>query len=191
MKIRAAALLTLATFATLSGASSAQAQISNPVKFTIFGGAALPVGDTKDAVKTGYTVGGALDFRVPLSPLGIRGEVVYSGLDAKGLDGSGFNADVSDFGANINLVGWLPTLPGAPMQAYFTGGPSFSHLKVSASGNGLSESAAENHWGFNLGAGLQFSLGGLGTRLDARYRRISMGDGDNFSIIPITFGITF
>lgn len=183
MKIRAAVLLSLATYALLSPASTAQAQISNPVKFTIFGGAAFPVGDTRDFYKTGYTVGGALDLRVPLSPLGIRGEVVYSALDAKGLSGTGVDADVTDFGANLNLVGWLPTLPGAPVQAYFTGGPSFSRLKPSGF-------EAENHWGFNLGAGLQFSLGGLGTRLDARYRRIST-DGEAFSIIPLTFGITF
>jgi len=30
-----------------------------------------------------------------------------------------------------------------------------------------------------------------GTRLDVRYRRISMGDGVNYQTIPITFGVTF
>ena len=189
MKIRSAVLLSFVTFASLASSSAASAQISNPVKFTIFGGAALPVGDTQDAVKTGYTVGGALDLRVPLSPLGFRGEIVYSGLDAKGLGGTGVDADVSDFGANLNLVAWFPT--PTPVRPYFTAGPSFSRLKVSASTSGFSDSESENHWGFNFGAGLQFSLGELGTRLDARYRRISAGDGDDFSIIPITFGITF
>jgi opacity protein-like surface antigen len=188
MKMRAAVLLTLATFATLSAASTAQAQISNPVKFTIFGGAALPVSDTQDFYKTGYTVGGALDFRVPLSPVGLRGEVVYSGLDVK--DNLASDGKVSDFGANANVVLWLPNV-GSPVTAYFTGGPSFSHLSFSEPAGSGSVSFSENHWGFNVGAGLQFALGGLGTRLDARYRRISAGDGDAFSIIPITFGITF
>lgn len=180
MKIRSAVLLALATFAPLG---AARAQVSNPVKFTIFAGAALPVGDTQDAFKTGYTVGGALDLRVPLSPVGFRGELVYSGLDGKGLlEGD----DISDFGANVNAVLWLPT--ATPLRPYLTGGPSYSRLKYSQSG--ISDSQSENEWGFNIGGGLQFSLGDLGTRLDVRYRRIST-EGDAFSIIPITFGITF
>jgi opacity protein-like surface antigen len=185
MNIRSAVLLALATLAPLG---AARAQVSNPLKFTIFAGAALPVGDTQDAVKTGYTVGGAVDLRVPLSPLGFRGEVVYSGLEAKGLGGTGVDADVSDFGANVNAVLWLPT--ATPVRPYITGGPSFSRLKVSASSGTLSGSESENRWGLNIGGGLQFALGDLGTRFDVRYRRIST-DGDAFSIIPITFGLTF
>ena len=185
MKIRMAVLLALATLAPLG---AVRAQVSNPLKFTIFAGAALPVGDKQDAVKTGYTVGGALDLRVPLSPIGFRGELVYSGLEAKGLSGTGVEADVSDLGANLNAVLWLPT--ATPLRPYLTGGPSFSRLKVSASGFGASESESENEWGFNLGGGLQFGLGGLGTRVDVRYRRIST-EGSAFSIIPITFGVTF
>ena len=187
MKIRTAVLLSLVTLAPLG---TSQAQISNPLKFTIFAGAALPVGDTQDAVKTGYTVGGALDFRVPLSAIGVRGEVLYSALDAKGLDGTGVDATFSDLGLNANLVAWLPTAPGGTIQPYITAGPSYSRLKASASFGGTSDSESENHWGFNAGGGLQFALGGLGTRLDVRYRRIS-SNGESFQIIPITFGLTF
>ena len=187
MKIRTAVLLSLITLVPLG---TSQAQISNPLKFTIFAGAALPVGDTQDAVKTGYTVGGALDFRVPLSPIGVRGEVAYSAFDAKGLSGTGVDADFSDLGLNANIVAWLPTAPGGVLSPYLTAGPSFSHLKASASFGGASGSDAENHWGFNAGGGLQFALGGLGTRLDVRYRRIS-SEGESFQVIPITFGVTF
>lgn len=187
MKIRTAVLLSLVTLAPLG---TSQAQISNPLKFTIFAGAALPVGDTQDAVKTGYTVGGALDFRVPLSAIGVRGEVLYSALDAKGLAGTGVDASFSDLGLNANLVAWLPTAPGGTIQPYITAGPSYSRLKASASFAGTSDSESENHWGFNAGGGLQFALGGLGTRLDVRYRRIS-ANGESFQIIPITFGLTF
>src|SRR5215204_1030851 len=135
MKIRTAVLLSLVTLAPLG---TARAQISNPLKFTVFAGAALPVGDTQDAVKTGYTVGGALDFRVPLSALGVRGEVVYSGFDVKqslGSDESG-----SDFGFNTNVVAWLPIPTAGLIQPYLTAGPSFSRLDASAS-------EAENRWG--------------------------------------------
>ena len=185
MRIRTAAMLAIVTLAPLG---TMRAQISNPLKFTIFGGAALPVGDSQDALKTGYTVGGALDFRVPLSPIGIRGELAYSGFDAKGLSGTGLSADLKDVGVNGNLVYWLqnPT----PAKPYLTGGPSWSHQTGSVSGGGSNTSESANAWGFNLGGGLQFSLGELGTRLDLRYRRLSK-DGNSFSVIPITFGLTF
>jgi opacity protein-like surface antigen len=173
-------LLALATLAPLG---AARAQVSNPLKFTIFGGAALPVGDTQDFYKTGYTVGGALDLRVPLSPLGFRGELAYSGLDGKGLlDGD----NITDLGANLNAVLWLPT--ATPLRPYITGGPSYSRLKYEQ--GGVSGSQSDNEWGFNIGGGLQFGLGDLGTRLDIRYRRLS-SEGEAFSIIPITFGVTF
>ena len=179
MKIRTAVLLALATVAPLS---AARAQVSNPLKFTIFAGAALPVGDTQDAFSTGYTAGAALDLRVPLSPLGFRGEFVYSALDGKGLlDGD----QISDLGANVNAVFWLPT--ATPLRPYITGGPSYARLKYTPNVGG---SQSDNDWGFNLGGGLQFALGDLGTRLDVRYRRISQ-EGGSFSIIPITFGLTF
>ena len=173
MKIRTAVSLALVMLAPLG---TIRAQISNPLKFTLFGGAALPVGDAGDAFNTGYTVGGALDFRVPLSPFGVRGELTYSGFDAKVS-----SANLKDLGVNANLVYWLqnPT----PAKPYIAGGPSWSHQSV----EGFD---AVNAWGFNLGGGLQFGLGDLGTRLDVRYRRISK-DGGSFSVIPITFGITF
>jgi opacity protein-like surface antigen len=180
MKIRTAVSLALVMLAPMS---AVRAQISNPLKFTLFGGAALPVGDSQDDLETGYTVGGAVDFRVPLSPIGVRGELTYSGFDAKDVSG-----DLKDVGLNANLVYWLqnPT----PAKPYIAGGPSWSHQTgtVSVSGSDISESA--NAWGFNLGGGLQLGLGSLGTRLDVRYRRISK-DGGSFSVIPITFGLTF
>jgi opacity protein-like surface antigen len=173
---RTIVLFSLAALASIGSATVAHAQVSNPVKFTVFGGAALPVGDSQDAIKTGYTVGGALDFRAPLSPVGVRAELTYSGFDAK--VGSG---TLKDLGVNGNLVYWLsnPT----PAKPYLTGGPSWSHQSVEGF-DGV------NAWGFNLGGGLQFALGELGTRLDLRYRRLSK-DGSSFSVIPITFGITF
>jgi hypothetical protein len=173
---RTTVLFSLAALVTLGSASVAQAQVANPVKFTVFGGASLPVGDSQDAIKTGYTVGGALDFHAPATPLGVRGELSYSGFDAK--VGSG---TLKDVGLNGNAVWWLsnPT----PTKPYLTGGLSWSHQSVEGF-DGV------NAWGFNLGGGLQFALGELGTRLDVRYRRLSK-DGDSFSVIPITFGITF
>jgi opacity protein-like surface antigen len=192
MKIRTAVLLSLVTLAPLG---TARAQLSNPLKFTVFAGAALPTGDLKDGVNTGYSVGAALDFHVPLSPIGFRGEGTYSSFGAKDSGGAD-DADLSDLGLNANVVFWLPSV-GSPIRPYLTGGPSYSRTKVSASVSGVDASVKDDNWGFNVGGGLDFALGALSTRLDVRYKRISsknfFGTGENGTMqyIPITFGLTF
>jgi opacity protein-like surface antigen len=192
MMKRSAALFSFAVLASIGSASIAQAQVSNPLKFTVFAGAALPTGDLKDGVDLGYTVGAALDYRVPLSPFGFRGEGLYSSFGAKDTGGAE-DANLSDLGANANAVVWLPNA-GSPVRAYLTGGPSYARLKVNVSDSGVDLSVSENKWGFNVGGGLDFALGSLSTRLDVRYRRFS-GDDDSgsgaFQYIPITFGLTF
>jgi opacity protein-like surface antigen len=188
MTKRTTVLFSLAMLASMGSASIAQAQVSNPLKFTVFAGAGLPVGDARDALDMGYTVGGALDLRAPLSPVGVRGELTYSAFEAKGLSGTGVSADLKDLGVNANLVYWLAS--PTPVTPYLTGGPSWSHQTGTVSVDGSSDSDSANAWGFNIGGGLQFALGGLGTRLDLRYRRLSK-DGESFSVIPITFGLTF
>lgn len=182
-------LLSLAAVATFASPVVARAQVSNPLKFTIFGGAALPSGDASDALKTGYTLGGAVDLRAPLMPVGLRGELVYSSLNAKDTGGAG-SASMTDFGGNLNAVLALPSA-GTPVTFYVTGGPSLSRIEAKASDSGVNVSVSENHFGFNVGGGIDFALGGLGTRFDVRYKQISLGDGDNFKTVPITFGITF
>jgi opacity protein-like surface antigen len=192
---RTAALFSLALLASTGSASVAQAQVSNPLKFTVFAGAALPTGDMKDGVDLGYTVGAALDYRVPLSPFGVRAEGTYASFGAKDTGGAE-DADLSDLGLNANAVIWLPNA-GSPVRAYLTGGPSYSRIKVSASEGAVEASVTDNNWGFNVGAGLDFALGSLSTRLDVRYKRISsdnfFGTGESGTVqyIPITFGLTF
>jgi opacity protein-like surface antigen len=195
MHKRTTVLFSLAALASIGSASVAQAQVANPLKFTVFAGAALPTGDLKDGVNTGYTLGAALDYHVPLSSIGFRGEGSYTSFGAKDTGGAD-DADLSDLGVNANLVFWLPN-PGSPVKAYLTGGPSYSRTKVSVSAGNVDASVSDNNWGFNVGGGLDFPLGALSTRLDVRYKRISsdnfFGSGESGTVqyIPITFGLTF
>jgi opacity protein-like surface antigen len=185
MKIRTAVVLALITLAPLG---VGQAQISNPLKLTLFGGAAFPIDASSDLVRSGFTAGGAADFKVPLMPVGVRGEVLYSSFNASELSATGANADVTEFGANLNVVAWIPTPTAGLIRPYVTAGPSYSRLEESPTGG--PGSLAVNRWGFNIGAGIQFSLGELGARVDARYRRLNRNP-DNFTYVPVTFGITF
>ena len=185
MRIRTAAIVALVVLAPVG---TGQAQLSNPLQFTLFGGAALPMDKTSDLVKTGFSVGGALDYKLPLLPFGARAEVMYSGFDARTLDVIGASADVNDFGANLNFVSWIPTPTAGLIRPYLTAGPSYSRLDESPTG--APGGATLNRWGFNAGLGIQFSLGGLGARFDARYRRLSR-EPDDFTYVPVTFGIAF
>ena len=185
MKIRSAVVLALVTLAPLG---IGQAQISNPLKFTLFGGPAVPIDKTSDLVKTGFNVGGALDLKLPLMPVGFRAEVIYSSFDANGLSATGANADATEFGANANVVAWIPLPTAGLIRPYLTAGPSYARLELSPTGGPGSTTA--NRWGFNAGGGVQFSLGELGARVDARYRRLSTDNG-SFTYVPVTFGITF
>jgi len=107
MTKRTTVLFSLAMLASMGSASIAQAQVSNPLKFTVFAGAALPTGDTKDGVNMGYDVGAALDYHAPLSPFGVRAEGTYASCGAKDTGGAD-DADLSDLGLNANVVLWLP-----------------------------------------------------------------------------------
>ena len=169
----------------LLAAGSAGAQIPS---ITLFGGAVMPTGDAGDGLNAGFTAGAALDVHMPVMPLGLRAEGSYSRFGFQGLTGSGVDAHTSDLGFNLNAVMTLVKLP--LMRPYITAGPSYSNLKVSASGTGGSGSASEGHWGYNFGGGLDFGLGPIGMRLDARYKHISV-DGGSWTSVPLTLGFRF
>jgi len=173
----------------LFAAGSAGAQVTKPLSFTIFGGAVMPTGDAGDVLNTGWTAGGALDLSVPASPFGARLEGSYTRFGVQGLSGTGVDANTSDLGFNLNLV--MTVANTGLVKPYLTAGPSFSNLKVSASDGTTSQSDSESHWGFNAGGGIDFGLGGLGARVDLRYKHISTGDGSSYTSIPLTFGIRF
>ncbi len=163
----------------------------NPFSFTVFAGAAIPVGDAADAFNTGYILGAAGDYRPdPLSPLGFRLEASYTDLGAKGLSGTGISAKGTEAGANLNLVLWAPTTSQSTVAPYVTGGVNYARLEARASQGNTTVSQSQNHVGFNVGGGLDLPLSGFAVRLDARFKQISSGD-TQFRTIPITVGIRF
>jgi len=167
--------------AVLLAPSMLSAQVAHkPLSFAVFGGAAMPMGDASDALNTGYTFGGSMDLRTS-SLFGLRADASYANnsFKATGVDGSS-----KTIGADLNAVVWTSKRPSA-ITPYLTGGASFAHYDV---GNGI---PTENHWGFNAGAGLDFAMGRIPARIDARYTQISTGDGTNMKTVPLTFGIRF
>ena len=166
--------------AVLFVSSAANAQMMHkPLSFTVFGGASVPTGDAANSFNTGYTVGGAMDLRAA-SPIGLRAEAGYSSMSLKGAPG--LSGKTTDVGGNLNAVLWTPAV-GNTLAPYLTAGGSYAHYNF---GEGI---PSEGHYGFNAGAGLDFSMG-LPARVDIRYTQIS-ANGSSFKTVPITFGIRF
>jgi hypothetical protein len=167
--------------AVLLAPSMLSAQVANkPLSFAIFGGASVPTGDASDAFNTGYTLGGSMDLRNS-SMLGLRAEASYSSMGFKEIVGTG---KTTDMGANLNAVLWTSKRPGA-ISPYITGGATFGHYDFGAGTD------AENHWGYNAGAGLDLNLGRIPARVDFRYQEVSMGNDVKMKTVPLTFGIRF
>jgi hypothetical protein len=169
----------------------AQRAARSPYSITAFAGGSVPVGTASDDLNTGYTLGVAGDLRSDLkSPLGFRAEASYSNWGAKGVSGTGVSAKGTDLGLNLNAVLWVPTVGANAPAPYVTAGGSFARLEASAQSGGMTFSETANHFGFNVGGGIDIPIGEIAARIDVRYKQIST-DSDSFKSIPITFGIRF
>lgn len=180
----------LGALAISASTLSAQAARPTTVSFhpSVSAGIAMPTGDTKDGMKTGYTVNGGIDLDMGM-PVAWRAEVGYSHFEADGIDGS-----LSDFSGRANAVF---KIPGAVLTPYFIGGVGMYRVKatvdcsvIDPTCSGTDISNSENKFGWNVGAGVDLPLGALASRIEARYHSVSM-DGGTYTYLPVTFGIRF
>ncbi|MGI8499234.1 MAG: outer membrane protein [Gemmatimonadaceae bacterium] len=172
----------------VAGASIAGAQgvvpSSPPVAFGVVGGATLPSGDLSDGAKTGWHAGGAVQFSVPMIPLGLKADVVYHrlGLDDSISDIEGttftFTGKLSMITGTLNGMFLVPMVPGGMGKPYLIAGVGAYNLRTSAECTGdcmgFTGTISDNttKFGLNGGAGVQFGLAGLSTFVEARYHHI-------------------
>ncbi len=169
--------------AALGFASSAHAQVTSivkPVRLGVSLGAAIPTGDFGSAVKTGYNVTGSLALQPVALPIGFRIDAAFNQF---GFKAGGGNANV--FSVTGNAL--ANVIPGPALGAYVIGGPGYYHESVSGT---VVSGESQNHFGFNVGAGLKIPLTGFDTFIEARYHRISENGGST-SFVPVTVGILF
>jgi outer membrane protein with beta-barrel domain len=167
--------VTLAALGLVLVAAPATAQI----KWNLGLGLNLPQADLKDAAKSGFGARGGATFGAPMAPISFRAEAGYDMWKEESTDES-FNM--------ISVSGdAIYSLPGVGVKPYILGGINWNQL-----GNSTSGSESESGIGFNLGAGVNFALGGLGAYVEARYVKVSINDGDaDISNVPIIFGLRF
>ena len=171
MRLMSRAALVLA--ATLF-AAPAFAQTS----FSVAAGLTVPMGNTGDALNSGYNVTAGLGIKPPLAPVGLRFEGMLNQMDFK-TSAFGSARLISGI-ANVTLSG-----PAIPM-GYLIGGIGMYNFATPD----IANSSSETKVGFNVGAGLNFPLTGIGTFLEARFHLVST-EGESMKFVPITFGIKF
>ena len=174
---------TLAVSLLLVSASTAGAQLSNPIRFNVHAGAAVPVGTLADddigggSAELGFRVGAGLELRPAFSPVGLRFDGAF---DRMGIEDTDLNWTFWSITANAVL---------SPMASplYFIGGLGFYSTDITGEDVDFEN---ESDLGFNIGAGLSLPLTGFSTFVEARWHNINT-EGDNISYIPIVFGIRF
>lgn len=176
--------LLAAAFAALASvaapATPAAAQLLGPVRLQIGGGAILPTGSLSEDADPGYRVEGGALLGAGASSPGLRASVAY---DVMG-HAHGGGGDFTRVSGTLQLV---HRLPGLLVTPYLLAGGGVIRLERPP-GHGASEAGWEP--GVDIGAGLEFRLGGVDGFLEARWQS-SSSDGEAVRFIPVTVGIRF
>lgn len=145
--------------------------------------------------KTGFLIGGYANFKIPLSPVSIQPEVLYSQYGA--------NIEDSDARYIVNYI-QVPVLlkfgfelPAASPNVYF--GPYMSfNTKAEVENNdgalNLEDNVNDTEFGVVVGAGLDVSKIRLGLRYTAGLTNVANDDFDTSAkngAIALTVGIAF
>jgi opacity protein-like surface antigen len=185
-------VVAIAGLAVVPALASAQAG-ARRVKFGVAAGATMPLGDFGDGAKTGFHVGGLVDYDMMNSPLSLRGEVTWHRNDLKddvidllGVDDA--NTTILAFVGNVLYRFGMQ--PGAQMVPYLIAGAGVYNNKGTLEVNGESDSSSDTKFGLNGGIGIRIPLAGFTTNIEARYHTVFTED-TNANFIPLSVSITF
>jgi hypothetical protein len=177
---RVASLCAAVAVTIVMSATVAEAQ--SPIRFGLAGGLSLPTGEDKDLFESGFHGQVMLGFGMMALPVKLRADLSYHSFGGKE-DVLGADSDLRIISGAVNaIVG----MGGIGVKPYLSGGLGMYNGKVEAFGT--DDSSTE--FGLNGGIGLEFSLTGMSTFIEARYIHIFTED-EATQIIPITFGIMF
>ncbi|MDQ6828538.1 MAG: porin family protein [Gemmatimonadota bacterium] len=187
--------------AALVCATTAQAQGSGSgVTIGAGGGATFATGTTGDGLNTGWNGMAFVGFNVPMIPVGLRVDGLYTHNGFKGCTGS-CSGDAHTFGGNLNAMFGFP-MEGTGFSPYITGGVGIANVSASVNNTTLlgsrqgsiaaaaGDNGSETKFAWNVGAGVNFQLMSLALFVEARYLSI-LTDGGSTNLIPITLGVSF
>ena len=181
------ALALAALVALLPAAAQAQSFEKN-TRLGVFAGATVPTGDLGDFYNTGFNIGGMLEMKPALSPVGIRFDAAYNRM--------AFDEQATGFAGNASLWSISANAVLSPMASpvYLIGGLGLYSLSDNYSDPLERDQTISNKLGFNVGAGFRIPLTGFDTFIEARYHSMDLGDqaaSSRATFIPISFGVRF
>jgi len=168
---RRLACTALTGFLALTTASSARAQAA--INFGL--GATIPIGSSADRYDAGFNA--LLSFSLKPSWMRrnmLRFEGAVNGWTEKGTD---VKYQVQSATANLVILGGGAASP--------TGYVIIGAGSYQTSGGG----SRRSHPGFNAGTGIRYSLGFVGTFVEARFHYVA--DEYRTKYFPMSFGLTF
>jgi len=200
--------------AAFTAASPAGAQMrmgsqgsGRPISFAFGGGASVPIGTYKDALKAGWNGQGSVIFTFAGFPLALRADLNYSKFTFKedlpftpgGSTGTITTTDditQQIFGGLANIT--IPINIG-PISPYITAGLAGFNIKTTLS-NAVSgaEDESDTKFAINGGAGLSMRLLGASAFIEAKINNvytdkqfISNKELKALQFVPVTFGFVF
>ena len=204
--------------ATISAATiatpSAHAQMrmgsqgsGRPISFAFGGGASVPVGSYKDALKTGWNGQGSLIFNFAGLPLAFRADLNYNKFTFKEnlpfTPGGSTGPITTSDDITQQILGGLAniTIPihVGPISPYITAGLAGFNIKTTLSGAGAGrEDESDTKFAINGGAGLSMRLLGASAFIEAKINNvytdnqfISNKELKALQFVPVTFGFVF
>jgi hypothetical protein len=174
---RVVSLFAAVAVTVVMSASVAEAQ--SPIRFGIAGGVSFPTGDDGDFFDTGFHGQVMLGFGMMALPVKLRADLSYhsfGGKEGTFLDGEDARVISGALNANIGMG-------GIGVKPYLSAGLGVYNSKTG-------DFDGETDFGINGGLGLEFTLTGMSTFLEARYVNV-FSEGESSAFIPVTFGILF
>jgi opacity protein-like surface antigen len=201
------ALTAVGIAATSAGAQMRMNQQGSrrPVSIAFGGGASVPIGTYKDALKAGWNGQGSLIFNFAGLPLALRADLNYNRFtfkkDLPFTAGSGSTTTTDD--VTQQILGGLAnvTIPInlGPVSPYITAGLAGYNIRTTLS-NAVAgaEDESDTKFAVNGGAGLSMRLLGASAFIEAKVNNvytdkkfISNKELKALQFIPVTFGFVF
>lgn len=178
-----------AAIAFVPAVSQAQrASASQPIKFSLGAGVAMPMSDFADAVGTGFHLEGTGSKHLSGSAAFVRGELGVSYYGDKSY-GGGTSGKGNQLGAVVDLG--YDFVSTSSVKPYVLGGLGLHRTSVTVENSGVSASDDNTAMGFNAGAGMRFKMGGHIAYVEGRYMNNGSWHGANIASFPIAFGVEF
>ena len=207
--MRSMTLFALTTFAATASSAAAQVRMTQqgsgrPISFAFGGGASVPVGSYKDALKAGWNGQGSVIFHFAGLPLSLRADLSYNHFTFKDdLPFSSGGTGTSTDDITQQILGGLANVSipfrMGPVSPYITAGLAGFNIKTNLGDvvpGEQDESATK--FAVNGGVGLSMRLFGASAFVEAKLNNIYT-DGKvigskelkDLQFVPVTFGFVF